>query len=163
MFMTIQEKLQAEQSRPDRTILFLGEGNFYKAYQESAWLACSLLHRFKAFRRFVRRAGCEVVYVGFPKSSLEKFVAGRRYEMKGDTVQVYLNDDEPELSEDYATWLASIPIISLNNSTGEQASLRALCQKVLDYPLEESTPMACVVFLAELRKQIKEILVTKES
>lgn len=163
MFMTIQEKLQAEQSRPDRTILFLGEGNFFKAYQESAWLACSLLHRFKAFRRFVRRAGCEVVYVGFPKSSLEKFVAGRRYEMKGDTVQVYLNDDEPELSEDYATWLASIPIISLNNSTEKQDSLRALCQKVLDYPLEESTPMACVVFLAELRKQIKEILVTKES
>lgn len=161
--MTIQEKLDFEQSRPDRTILFIGEGNFYKAYQESAWLACSLLHRFKAFRRFVRKAGCEVVYIGFPKSSLEKFVAGRRYEMKGDTVQVYLNDDEPELSEDYATWLASIPIISLNNSTEKQASLRALCQKVLDYPLEESTPMACVMFLAELRKQIKEILVTKNS
>ena len=33
------------------------EGSFYKAYQESAWLACSLLHRFKAFRRFVRKAG----------------------------------------------------------------------------------------------------------
>lgn len=161
--MTIQEKLESEQSRADGTILFLGEGSFYKAYQESAWLACGLLHRFKAFRRFVRKAGCEVVYVGFPKSSLEKFVAGRRYEMKGDTVQVYLNDDEPELSEDYATWLASIPIISLNNSTEKQDSLRALCQKVLDYPLEESTPMACVVFLAELRKQIKEILVTKES
>ena len=161
--MTIQEKLDSEQSRPDRTILFLGEGNFYKAYQESAWLACSLLHRFKTFRRFVRKAGCEVVYIGFPKSSLEKFVAGRRYEMKGDTVQVYLNDDKPELSEDYATWLASIPIISLNNSTEKQDSLRALCQTVLDYPLEESTPMACVVFLTELRKQIKEILVTKES
>lgn len=161
--MTIQEKLDFEQSRADGTILFIGEGNFYKAYQESAWLACSLLHRFKAFRRFVRKAGCEVVYIGFPKSSLEKFVAGRRYEMKGDTVQVYLNDDEPELSEDYATWLASIPIISLNNSTEKQASLRALCQKVLDYPLEESTPMACVMFLAELRKQIKEILVTKNS
>lgn len=163
MFMTIQEKLQAEQSRPDGTILFLGEGSFYKAYQESAWLACGLLHRFKAFRRFVRRAGCEVVYVGFPKSSLEKFVSGRRYEMKDDTVLVYLNDDEPEFSEDYASWLASIPITSLNNSTEKQDSLRALCQKVLDYPLEESTPMACVVFLAELRKQIKEILVAKES
>lgn len=161
--MTIQEKLDSEQSRPDRTILFLGEGSFYKAYQKSAWLACGLLHRFKVFRRFVRKAGCEVVYIGFPKSSLEKFVAGRRYEMKGDTVQVYLNDDEPELSEDYATWLTSIPIISLNNSTEKQDSLRALCQTVLDYPLEESTPMACVVFLAELRKQIKEILVTKES
>lgn len=159
--MTIQEKLQAEQSRPDGTILFFGEGSFYKAYQESAWLACSLLHRFKAFRRFVRRVGCEVVYVGFPKSSLEKFVAGRRYEMKDDTVLVYLNDDEPEFSEDYASWLASIPITSLNNSTEKQDSLRALCQKVLDYPLEESTPMACVVFLAELRKQIKEIWVTK--
>lgn len=161
--MTIQEKLDSEQSRPDRTILFIGEGNFYKAYQESAWPACGLLHRFKVFRRFVRKAGCEVVYIGFPKSSLEKFVAGRRYEMKGDTVQVYLNDDEPELSEDYATWLASIPIISLNNSTEKQDSLRALCQTVLDYPLEESTPMACVVFLAELRKQIKEIWVTKNS
>lgn len=159
--MTIQEKLQAEQSRPDGTILFFGEGSFYKAYQESAWLACSLLHRFKAFRRFVRRAGCEVVYVGFPKSSLEKFVSGRRYEMKDDTVLVYLNDDEPEFFEDYASWLASIPITSLNNSTEKQDSLRALCQKVLDYPLEESTPMACVVFLAELRKQIKEIWVTK--
>ena len=163
MLMTIQEKLQAEQSRPDGTILFFGEGSFYKAYQESAWLACGLLHRFKAFRRFVRRAGCEVVYVGFPKSSLEKFVSGRRYEMKDDTVLVYLNDDEPELSEDYTCWLTSIPITSLNNSTEKQDSLRALCQKVLDYPIEESTPMACVVFLAELRKQIKEILVAKES
>lgn len=161
--MTIQEKLDSEQSRADGTILFIGEGSFYKAYQESAWLACGLLHRFRAFRCFVRKAGCEVVYIGFPKSSLEKFVAGRRYEMKGNTVQVYLNDDEPELSEDYATWLASIPIISLNNSTEKQDSLRALCQTVLDYPLEESTPMACVVFLAELRKQIKEILVTKNS
>lgn len=161
--MTIKEKLQTEQFRPDGTILFLGEGSFYKAYQESAWLACGLLHRFKAFRRFVRKAGCEVVYIGFPKSSLEKFVSGRRYEMKGDTVLVYLNDDEQKLSEDYASWLASIPITSLSNSTEKQDSLRALCQKVLDYPLEESTPMACVVFLAELRKQIKEIWVTKES
>ena len=33
------------------------EGSFYKAYQESAWLACGLLHRFKAFRRFVWKAG----------------------------------------------------------------------------------------------------------
>ena len=161
--MKIQEKLQAEQSRADGTILFIGEGSFYKAYQGSAWLACGLLHRFKVFRRFVRKAGCEVVYIGFPKSSLEKFVSGRRYEMKGDTVQVFLNDDEPGLSEDYASWLASIPITYLNNSTEKQDSLRALCQKVLDYPLEESTPMACVVFLAELRKQIKEIWVTKES
>ena len=127
--MTIQEKLESEQSRADGTILFIGEGSFYKAYQESAWLACGLLHRFKAFRRFVRRAGCEVVYVGFPKSSLEKFVAGRRYEMKDDTVLVYLNDDEPELSEDYATWLASIPIISLNNSTEKQDSLRLYAKR----------------------------------
>lgn len=160
--MKIQEKLQAEQSRADGTILFIGEGSFYKAYQGSAWLACGLLHRFKVFRRFVRKAGCAVVYIGFPKSSLEKFVSGRRYEMKGDTVQVFLNDDEPGLSEDYASWLASIPITYLNNSTEKQDSLRALCQKVLDYPLEESTPMACVVFLAELRKQIKEIWI-KES
>lgn len=71
----------------------------------------------QGFRHFVQKVGCEVVETAFPKSNLEKFVSGRRSEVTGDTFQVYLNDDEPELSVNYVTWLVFIPITGLNNST----------------------------------------------
>ena len=57
-------------------IRLYAEGIFYKAYERSAWVACRVLHPFMVKKRAVRKVGQEVVSIGFPKTSLDKWAGG---------------------------------------------------------------------------------------
>ena len=52
------------------------EGMFYRAYEMSAYLLCSLVHPFKVSCHFVKTIGDNLLSVGFPQSSLEKWSSG---------------------------------------------------------------------------------------
>ncbi len=87
--------LQDEQQNVGTYIRLYAEGIFYKAYERSAWVACRVLHPFMVKKRAVRKVGQEVVSIGFPKTSLTKWVGTRRVEPIGDDcVVICMNDDE---------------------------------------------------------------------
>ena len=87
--------LQAEQQNDGAHIRLYSEGVFYKAYERSAWVACRVLHPFMVKKRAVRKVGQEVVSIGFPKTSLDKWAAGRRVErVDDDCVLIYVNESE---------------------------------------------------------------------
>lgn len=75
--MTKLEICAIEDANPGRVYLY-PEGNFYKAYQQSAWLLCSRVHPFKVSARSLKGLDCPLVSVGFPLASLDKFAAGLR-------------------------------------------------------------------------------------
>ncbi|MBR5149491.1 MAG: hypothetical protein IKV15_09925 [Bacteroidaceae bacterium] len=76
--------LQDEQQNLGDSIRLYAEGIFYKAYERSAWVACRVLHPFMVKKRAVRKVGQEVVSIGFPKTSLDKWAGARRVEHIGN-------------------------------------------------------------------------------
>lgn len=52
------------------------EGNFYKAYERSAYLLCTFVHPFKVNVRSLKGLDEPLVSIGFPLSSYEKFCSG---------------------------------------------------------------------------------------
>lgn len=91
---TINEIISAGQSKDRLSIQFYSEGIFYKAYQQSAWLACLLLNRFTVKKKLIKKAGQDVISIGFPKTSLSKWAAGRRTEVSDDKAVIYINESE---------------------------------------------------------------------
>ena len=51
------------------------EGTFYRAYEWSAWLCCRYINEFKPTKRELKsEVGETIVYVGFPITSLSRYV-----------------------------------------------------------------------------------------
>ena len=50
------------------------EGTFLRAYDWSAWLCCRLFHDFKVNKRLFKGIDAPVAYIGFPETSLEKWL-----------------------------------------------------------------------------------------
>ena len=78
----MEEKLAIERHRQEGCILLFLEGGFYRAYEHSTLDAIKNLHDFKVTCRFYKAVGERVACVGFPLSSLAKFViTGTDYEV----------------------------------------------------------------------------------
>ena len=73
--MTKLEICAIEDANPGQVNLY-PEGSFYKAYQISAWLLCTKVHPFKVSARPLKGLEGQLVSIGFPQSSLDKFSAG---------------------------------------------------------------------------------------
>ncbi|MBR3897361.1 MAG: hypothetical protein IKJ42_10215 [Bacteroidaceae bacterium] len=105
----IKDILQEEQKNDGSFIRLYAEGIFYKAYERSAWTACRVLHPFMVKKRAVRKVGQEVVSIGFPKTSLQKWAGSRRVEDVGDeAVLIYLSKEEFVLfdEKEFEEWKA---------------------------------------------------------
>ena len=50
------------------------EDSFYRAYEWSAYLSCRYLHEFKVNKRAFNGIEQPVVYIGFPETSLDKWM-----------------------------------------------------------------------------------------
>ena len=107
---TTTEILVAEQAKDRLSIQFYSEGIFYKAYQQSAWLACLLLNRFTVKKKLIKKAGQDVISIGFPKTSLSKWTAGRRTYVSDDKAVIYINESEYKgiQDKDFNKWKDTI-------------------------------------------------------
>jgi len=68
--MTTEEILKIE-SLNATSIHFFLEGNFWHVYERSAFLTCKYLKELKITRKFIKLVGRDIVYGGFPKTSLD--------------------------------------------------------------------------------------------
>ena len=50
------------------------EGSFLRAYEWSAFLSCRYLHQFKVNKRIFKGIGHPVAYIGFPETSIDKWM-----------------------------------------------------------------------------------------
>ena len=62
------------QSGNSRDVHFHREGTFLRAYDWSAWLCCRYLHDFKVNKRLFKGLEEPVAYIGFPETSLMKWM-----------------------------------------------------------------------------------------
>jgi hypothetical protein len=72
--MTTEEILRLE--APNATsIHFVLEGNFWHVYERSAFLTYKYLKELKMTRKYIKSAGQDIVYGGFPKNQLDALIA----------------------------------------------------------------------------------------
>lgn len=156
---TITKILAAEQTKDSLCIQFYSEGIFYKAYEQSAWLACLLLNRFTVKKKFIKKAGQDVISIGFPKTSLSKWAAGRRTDVSDDKAVIYINESEYESMQDkdFNKWKDTISN-ECGPTTPNTASSDHIIEKIRSFPVESKTPIECMMFLSGLKQELSERL-----
>lgn len=160
-----------------RVINLFQEGTFYRAYEWSAWLCVRYIQQFKSTKRYFKNLEDCLVFVGFPVTSLQKYTP-EKFETKiNDDKSVLLllpddifteDTDVQLLGEAYSNWKQSVPFTESSKKELEQDKggvnhnkperLTDILHEVLAYPIEQKSPMDCMIFLAEVKKKIAQIL-----
>lgn len=178
----LKEILEIERGRMDKgpysTIYLFPEGTFYRAYEWSAWLCCRFINQFKATRREIKgELGETVVFIGFPVTSLGKFLPEDAQMTANDDKSVCITlpirvfregDDAEALGEAFGQWKESVPLAvprrgsvkdDLKNASDAQPHrMSEIVLRVLAFPVEQKTPMECMNFIAEVKQDIAKLL-----
>jgi len=97
------------------TVILRLEGVFYKAYEHSAYILSTNVKPFKPNKKLYKRFGKEIVSVGFPKASLEKYMSGRNLEFLDNGVVRVIFDSKIDFTA-FELWKQNIPLnVSLAN------------------------------------------------
>ena len=168
--------MEGERSEPRHysQVHLYQEGSFLRAYEWSAWLLCHYVHEFKATRRAFKDIEGSVVFVGFPRTSMEKFVPGEATvdasEEKHTVMTLPMDIDEEKLKQmrtDFDTWKEQVPLSeSSRERKGEgkadggsaSVTLTEMMHRVMSFPIESKSPIDCMLFLAEVRRQMAKMI-----
>lgn len=154
---TIDEILSSEQSKDRLCIQLYSEGIFFKAYEHSAWLAYHILNRFMVKKKYIRKAGQEIVSIGFPKTALGKWPAGRKMCESETKAAIYIDDCEydsiPE--KDFTRWKDSISH-GRESKAEDKAVESAIIEQIRLFPVESKTPIECMMLVSSLKRELAE-------
>ena len=176
----LKEILEIERNRNgDNTSIHLfAEGMFYRAYEWSAWLCVRYVNEFKVTRRDMKNnEGDSIVFVGFPITSLGKFVPedAAIEQGEGHVVLRLPIESHPELAdgadleEAFAHWKGSIPVAAAPKKSGLRDELKGaggemprhmseIMLSIVAFPIEQKTPIECMTYVADLKRQIANLL-----
>lgn len=151
----LHHERECEQQK-NNLILLYREGLFWRAYEKSAYL----LHQqfgLKPLKKYFKAVKQDVVYVGFPATSWQKFFSQEQPTMdKQCELPVHSNIDE----FDFAQWKTQMPYAEKTIKEPILVEAFNLQQEVIDkiknFPLERSTPMEAMLLMAELKRILQE-------
>jgi len=154
---TIKEKLLLESEKDYNTIILHREGLFYVAYEHSAWLFHNFVQNFKTKKTFVKSVGGEVVSLGFPASSLERFSGICRIVTEDNLVRMQLNDCTVSDKDNFETWKSKqgTDDCKAAESDSTTANCDDIYNMIRNFPVESKTPVDCMLFLIEIKKMLK--------
>lgn len=154
---TIKEKLLLENEKDYNTIFLHREGLFYVAYEHSAWLFHNFVQKFKTKKTFVKSVGDEVVSLGFPASSLEKFSGICRIVKDDNLVRMQLNECTGSAKDNFVTWKSKQGTDDSKVAESESAAANDdnIYNMIRNFPVESKTPVDCMLFLIEIKKMLK--------
>lgn len=157
------------------------EGTFLRAYEWSAFLCCHYLHDFKVSKRQFKGIDEPVAYIGFPETSLMKWMpegAGQRVEDEKHLVltlpKLMVAEPPDALVASYTEWKEALPLTEANvegrkkggrganvieaADDGSPATLTSIMQRVLAWPLESKSPLETMTFLADIKQRLAMLL-----
>ena len=182
--MTKQEILDLERANSDK-IHLLQEGSFWIAYERSAFRFVRTVKPYKVKKKMIKTVGCEVVSLGFPLKALYGIISEGGLEIVERTdKRITLRAPDPLTDEDFDLWKAEsevfIPKSKLqpelnpnenayemktpsNAVTSVSGALMVIVHHIRNFSVENSTPMDCMFFVAELKRQIRETYTHNEA
>lgn len=169
---------ESQRDTPDQyaTIHLFKEGNFFRAYEWSAWLCVRYFPDLKVTHRAMK-SGDDIAFVGFPPTSIERFTpqGATVAEMGEGLVDILLPEeafppqaDAGQLAALFSDWKRSQPLTEASKKRQEAEKaisernahprLTDIMLRILAYPVEQHSPMECMAFLSEVKQQVSEIL-----
>lgn len=152
------------------------EGTFYRAYEWSAWLCHRYFTELKVSHRLVK-GGEDIIFVGFPLTSLDRYTPERATVLpSGDkNIEITLPTETfaPEVDLEslrmgFDDWKQCQPLTEASKKKVEEERARTernahprltdIMLRILAYPIEQHSPMECMVFLSDIKQQISEII-----
>lgn len=173
-----QEKKRVQEEDLRVINLYL-EGSFLRAYEWSAWLCVRYISKFNVTKKTIKVIDGSIVFIGFPVTSLSKFVPEGCEYKQVDEKHFIINLPESvfpasdnllnQLSVDFEHWKQSVPMKETKEKkqeesgipcfpSGEQPRLTSMMQQILSFPLEKKSPLDCMLFLADLKEQLAKII-----
>lgn len=161
--MTIVEKIQYAADK--KVITFFKEGLFYKCYNEDAMVFTQKVRAYKVQVRYVKSVGSEVLSLGFPISEIEKenlklqsisqaIGAESNKEMPHGIVFTLTEDIKQNYPKYYEEIKKSKSIVA-EKQLKYDTTPKDIFLKIQEFDLANSTPMQGMVFIQELKNQIK--------
>lgn len=155
---TYIDVIKFEEEAPSNTIRLVKSGEFYRAYNHSAWLFQCCITEHKVMRKYVKSLKTDIYYIGFPEKSLFNNIGERKSAKTEYGFDIELNIEEIPDEEAYETWKTTI--VTEPSSKGDFNSLplagmeaeREVIKRLRNFPLENKTMIECTVFLSELRR-----------
>ncbi len=155
---TYADVINFENGAPPNVIRLVKSGEFYRAYNHSAWLFHRCIAEHKVMRKYIKLLKTDIYYIGFPEKSLMTNIGERRFVKTDFGYDIELLADECPDDEGYETWKMSVSVE--HSSRGDYNSLplagvdaeREVIRRLRDFPLESKSMVECAVFVAELRK-----------
>lgn len=153
------EILSKEQEN-GRTIYFYREGVFYKAYEQSAYLFVKYVKPFLVKKKHIKSVNQNIVSVGFPTKSLINYFPKEKIKEAGNTAEVEL--DEMINQAEFISWKEAIEITEEKDTTRnapvtecDSVSGKEIIARIRVFPMEQKTPLDCMLFLAELKSSLQ--------
>ena len=163
--MTITEKILHDNANE---IKLYKEGIFWVAYEQSAYYIWQK-KGYKATKKLIKTLGQEIMSVGFPQSSYETFTHTFDPVLEKDEAYFKIFSLDKAIDMDaFQQWKAHMPgrdvarristapamteIVPEQLEMQESSKENRIYQKLYDFPLENKTPMECMVFLSEIKK-----------
>ena len=91
----IEEILHYEADKQSNEVVLFLEGKFWKAYEKSAYVL-TMMYGFKPTIRYVKLVSQEIISVGFPQESLQKYVGNQHAEYSEKLIRVWFNKEQNE-------------------------------------------------------------------
>lgn len=99
--------IREKQAGDKQQVILFHEGKFWKAYEMSAFLLVKR-YGFKPLKRFVKAVGQDIVSVGFPDTTLQKYLSNAVVEADGKSLTADVHDARDENA--FADWKQGIAI-----------------------------------------------------
>jgi hypothetical protein len=128
------------------------EGVFWIAYEQSAYYFW-LEKGYKPTKKLIKTVGKEVVSVGFPQNILDKpdSIGHCLLEKDESNVKTFLLE-KPIDPDAFEEWKANLEADVVRNAP--VAAESTFVEQILTFPLSDKTPLECMLFLSELKKQL---------
>lgn len=176
-------EMEQQRAEDNRAVIHLHkDGAFWRAYNWSAWLCHRFVKEFKVIHKSTKNIEESFLYVGFPVTSFENHFGGlEKWDADEKTMDVFLPSSiVPDsmtveiMTTDYTAWKESQPITeskvkqksdvkseyaplsAVNGKT--PMTVTAIMQNILSFPLEQNSPLQCMMFLAETKQQLARLI-----
>lgn len=175
--MTQEKKRVKEEDM--RVINLYQEGSFLRAYEWSAWLCVKYISKFNVTKKSIKAIDDPIVFIGFPVTSLTKFVPDgceceqieeKHFILKlPEAILPMVDNIQNQLPLDFEHWKQCVPMketkekktdesTTFQAPSGEHPRLTSIMQQILSFPLEKKSPLDCMLFLANLKEQLAKII-----
>ncbi len=162
-------------AQQEKAILLVREGLFWRAYEQGAFALCKYVHPFKVTSRFYKGLGQWLCYVGFPDTALQKWTSKRTVTKQSDKLlRLQLTEaEQKDVIASFSEWKeqqvgatrANEPQHNTYASAGHSVSQpmrrqlsveQEVMLRLRTFPLERSSPLDCMNFVAELKSLLQD-------